>query len=170
MEIEKDILCKLSDKQREALELLILHKTSKEMSRILGISPNTVDQRLNSAKRTLGASSRGELALSYRRLVTICEKTTYDESRIAISAMPLDQGDRHGAENFLIQRGLEPDEKSKSGPTNRNDQILPELFEGRWGILARLGVIASIAFVLIASLLGGIVIIQVLSGLMTHPF
>lgn len=38
-----DLLDQLTAKQREVLDLLIEHKTSKEISRQLGISPHTVD-------------------------------------------------------------------------------------------------------------------------------
>lgn len=62
------IIKSLTDKQREVLELLIEHKTSKEISRELGISPHTVDQRLDTVRARLGAKNRSEIAQIYRRL------------------------------------------------------------------------------------------------------
>ncbi len=59
----------LTDKQRQVLDLLIQHKTSKEISRALGISPHTVDQRIMLSRAKLGVSSRSEVAQAYRRLI-----------------------------------------------------------------------------------------------------
>ena len=80
------MLAGLTAKQREVLDLLIEHKTSKEIARQLGISPHTVDQRIQFAKEKLGASSRSEVAQLYRRLIEICGQLTYQESRIAASS------------------------------------------------------------------------------------
>ncbi len=59
----------LTDKQRQVLDLLIQHKTSKEISRALGISPHTVDQRIMLSRAKLGVSTRSEVAQAYRRLI-----------------------------------------------------------------------------------------------------
>ena len=53
----------LSEGQRVCLRMVQLQMTSKEISRHLGISSHTVDQRIRFAMRTLGASSRAEAAL-----------------------------------------------------------------------------------------------------------
>src|SRR6185503_13939202 len=76
----------LTAKQREVLDLLIEHKTSKEIARLLGISPHTVDQRIFFAREKLGVTSRGEVAVAYRRLVGVSGRTTYQETRIAAPA------------------------------------------------------------------------------------
>lgn len=62
-------IAELTDKQRQVLDLLIQHKTSKEISRALGISPHTVDQRIMLSRTKLGVSSRSEVAQAYRRLI-----------------------------------------------------------------------------------------------------
>lgn len=164
-----DLSC-LSEKQREALDLLIKHMTSKQISRQLGISPHTVDQRIEAAKRKLGASSRSELALSYRELVSVCQQATYEESHIGKPAIELEVGDRSDPERLLIQS--EPLAGRQPAPewSNQRVQIVPKLFEGRWGILARIGAIAAIAFLIVASVLGGFAIYVVLSTLIAaHP-
>ncbi len=53
----------------------------------------------------------------------------------------------------------------------RNYTTLTDVtFEGRWGILARIGAIAAIAFLIVASVLGGFAIYVVLSTLIaSHP-
>jgi len=64
-----EVLPSLTDKQRAVLDLLIEHKTSKEISRELGISPHTVDQRIMLARAKLGVVTRIEVAQAYRRLL-----------------------------------------------------------------------------------------------------
>jgi DNA-binding CsgD family transcriptional regulator len=71
-------LASLTDKQRAVLDLLIQHKSSKEIARTLGISPYTVDQRVGAARQKLGASNRGEVARSYAALLPVCEETAYE--------------------------------------------------------------------------------------------
>lgn len=52
----------LSEGQKACLRLVDDHHTSKEIARILGISPFTVDQRLDAARRKLDAPSRKDAA------------------------------------------------------------------------------------------------------------
>ncbi|MEY4500125.1 MAG: hypothetical protein RIS52_15 [Pseudomonadota bacterium] len=52
----------LSSGQRACLHLVQQHRSSKEIARLLGISPHTVDQRLRVAVRILGVSTRFEAA------------------------------------------------------------------------------------------------------------
>lgn len=59
-------VARLSPGQRECLDLVDDHATSKEIARQLGISRHTVDARLRGAIQTLGVSSRREAAIIYR--------------------------------------------------------------------------------------------------------
>ena len=61
------ILTSLTDKQRAVLDLLIEHKTSKEISRIRGISHHTVDQPIMLARAKLGVAPPGPVAPGLRR-------------------------------------------------------------------------------------------------------
>lgn len=78
-----DRLSTLTAKQREVLDLLLRHKSSKEIARSLNISHYTVDQRITAARQKLGVSSRGELACAYSQLQGICEETAYEPSHVA---------------------------------------------------------------------------------------
>lgn len=55
-------VARLSDGQRDCLRRVLEHKKSKEIARELGISPFTVDKRIEAAMALLGASSRIEAA------------------------------------------------------------------------------------------------------------
>ena len=53
---------RLTEKQRECLRLVFMHRSSKEIARELGIGVDAVDQRIKTAMRTLDVESRTEAA------------------------------------------------------------------------------------------------------------
>jgi DNA-binding CsgD family transcriptional regulator len=55
-------IARLSLGQRQCLELVNQHLSSKEIALRLGISPHTVDQRVRQALQILGVDKRGEAA------------------------------------------------------------------------------------------------------------
>lgn len=55
-------LAQLTDGQRDCLRLVYQHMKSKDIARVLGVSPHTVDMRLRTAMRTLSVASRIEAA------------------------------------------------------------------------------------------------------------
>lgn len=56
--MDPDRLAKLTEQQRLCLRHVYAHMTSKEIARLLGIEPNSVDQHIKSAMRILGAPNR----------------------------------------------------------------------------------------------------------------
>lgn len=167
-------LAGLTGKQREVLDLLIEHKTSKEISRTLGISPYTVDQRINIARSKLGLGSRNQVAQEYRRLLQTYEQSVYQKSDIAAVAIPLDRDGRGKFEALLT---LPQAELAIPGRTTtlfkERDSVeefraCPELLDGQWGTLARLGVIASLALLMMFVVLGGLSMFSVASNLFVH--
>ncbi len=142
----ENALISITDKQRQVLDLLIEHKTSKEIARELGISPHTVDQRLQFAKEKLGARSRSELAQAYRRYLEIYGQVTYQPSGIADPPRKTDE--RRGAQGPLSQF-VKP-------AAEADFQVGPELFEGRYGTLARLGWMLGIAVLLVFVVIGSL--------------
>ena len=56
---------RLSDGQRDCLRLVAEHRSSKEIARLLSVSPHTVDQRLKRATSILAVGSRFEAARLY---------------------------------------------------------------------------------------------------------
>ncbi len=55
-------VAQLTDGQRDCLRLVFNHQTSKDIARILGVSPHTVDMRLRTSMKVLGVTSRIEAA------------------------------------------------------------------------------------------------------------
>ena len=159
-------LAGLTDKQRDVLDLLIEHKTSKEIARALGISPHTVDQRIFFAKEKLGAASRNEAAAAYRRLMAISGRTTYEESHIAESVGTAQAGFGRLVGQAHASKRASPLQQESSSPPELDFRVVPEWFDGRYGTLMRVGTIIAIAVCLVIVVLGGLSIFSTLSELM----
>lgn len=158
-------IASLTDKQREVLDLLLEHLTSKEIARRLQISPYTVDQRINFAKDKLGARTRGEVAVAYRRLVEICDPTAYGNSGIG-DLEPVAEEDG-GAQLPLPEPAPpEPFGNERVSEPEADFSVVPELFDGRYGTLVRLGAIFLIAVCMMLVILGGLAIYSQLSVLL----
>lgn len=159
------VIASLTAKQREVLDLLLEHMTSKEIARRLDISPYTVDQRINFAKEKLGVRTRGEVAVVYRRLVEVCEPFAYESSGIGESLGVPEEGG--GAQ--LPLPGSAPPEPVRNDrvPSPEADfRVVPELFDGRYGTSVRLGAIFLITVCMIIVVLGGLAIYSQLSILL----
>jgi len=102
--LESDRIEKLSEAQRVCLRMVLMHLSSKDIARELGISPHTVDQRLRLAIQILGVANRFEAA----RMLARCEapetyqatyqSAVYQTPHVAPRAHPATVGlsDMHG--------------------------------------------------------------------------
>jgi len=165
----KDGFRTLTAKQRAVLDLLIEHKTSKEIARILKISPYTVDQRISAARKKTGVTSRNELASLYRATVEMGDSIS---QRVAYRFPHVEFPNAAGHHNDGA--GAKPSEQTRSPiSTKRNwgDQpeeyfrVVPEIFEGRFGIWFRLMAICLIAMMLLLVVLSGLATFGQLSEL-----
>jgi len=82
---------RLNDGQRDCLRLVLVHLTSKEIARELGVSPHTVDQRLRTAMRVLDAQSRFEAA---RIFAALDGEPTYQP--LIYQALLVEPGEKNG--------------------------------------------------------------------------
>jgi DNA-binding CsgD family transcriptional regulator len=64
---ENELMAKLTNGQRDCLRLVSEHFSSKEIARVLDISPHTVDQRLKRATNLLDVPTRFEAARMFMR-------------------------------------------------------------------------------------------------------
>lgn len=164
---EENILAGLTQKQRQVLDLLIQHKTSKEIARRLDISPHTVDQRIKFAKEKLGAHTRSEVAVAYRRMLEIYGKMTYDDSGIAAD---LPEGDAATGTRGPQATPMPP-MRTQSRSTETGEVDYPvggDLLEGQNGTLIRLGAIVAIAVLVLLLVLGALATFSQLSELMEN--
>lgn len=175
------MLTALTDKQRAVLDLLIEHKTSKEISRILGISHHTVDQRIMLARAKLGVATRGEVAQAYRRLVaipssvsTVYERSVYDFPDVAPPLIALQEPIREDRTEWTQSPPSRRDAlrgaalTSDDGLAGPYHHVLPEMFDGPYGTYIRLGTIAAIAMFLILIVMGGLAMFAQLSQIIAH--
>jgi DNA-binding CsgD family transcriptional regulator len=156
----------LTSKQREVLELLIRHKTSKEIARSLGISPYTVDQRITAARKKFGVSSRNELAESYRQVSGVSEELVYQSSHVANPAWARDDIGGATADLLPSQNHLNLMKFGDGEEKVSVYRVVPEIFEGPYGVLARLVAIGTIAIMLLITVLGGLAAFGQLSDLL----
>jgi DNA-binding CsgD family transcriptional regulator len=147
----RDGLGRLSDKQREVLEHLILYKSDKEIARDLGISLKTVEQRMAAARSKLGTGDRNETARIYAALrATLPDDGGFPLYRAPPLAAPrpiADEAAGAAAASFTLHDaafGLVAPWEVGSSP-----RILPEVFHGRSATAARLGAIAACAIALL---------------------
>lgn len=143
----------LTQKQIDVLELVTKLSTSKEISRVLGISPHTVYQRIESAKRRLGVTTRRELIQAYLSHKRLCERLTYEEFHMAIPLTSMQQssgGDEDDPVMFVDLAGSESSYLIEDTPANR---IVPLQLEGTTGTLYRLSLIVAISALLILVIL-----------------
>jgi DNA-binding CsgD family transcriptional regulator len=69
---------RLTEKEREALDLVLERLSSKEIAlRLGGLSPKTIDQRLDGARTKLGAATRVDAARRYAELLGTPERIRY---------------------------------------------------------------------------------------------
>lgn len=155
-----DLLAELTAKQREVLDLLIQHKTSKEISRQLGISPHTVDQRIMLARAKFNVANRNEVAQLYRQLISVYEQPVYQSSDVAIGGFPGHTGVRDDAKG-----GVSTPESPAGEPYHH---VLPEMFDGPSGTLLRLGAMTAITVLMILVGLGGLSMFAQLSVMFDH--
>lgn len=160
-------LAPLTDKQIAALELLVKRKTSKEISRVLGISPHTVDQRIAFAKKRFGVTSRSELVQAYLAHKRLYEPLTYEESHIAgiVDLRHLSPPDPADADALKAaqQWGKPP----SLGSGEADHRVGSGLFDGRFGTLYRLLAIFGLAALVLITVLAMLAIYAELSKMTT---
>ncbi|MES2782497.1 MAG: helix-turn-helix transcriptional regulator [Pseudomonadota bacterium] len=83
----------LTEGQKACLRLVVQHHTSKEIARKLGISPFTVDQRLDAARRKLNAASRKDAAKMFAELEkrAISQPLVYETVPIELASFTASQ-------------------------------------------------------------------------------
>lgn len=156
---------RLTEKQRDCLDLLLERKTSKQIARQLGIAKPTVDQRITAARTILGAIDRDDTARRYARLKQIYDRIIYDPVHIppppALVPSDFPDGD--------------PSEPARTDVLSRaRDGFLGEglpfgkLGSHDHGSTTRLAIVAGMLATVIFALLGGLGIAQALTQLISN--
>lgn len=156
----------LTTKQREVLDLVLCHKSSKEIARILTISPYTVDQRITGARKKLGAGNRGEVARLYGRLKDVCGQSAYDFSQVEFGSLDVEGSDRVSEAGPVFTLSDAGSFKMPV-PWDLSPTTLwsLEALDHRFGILWRVFAIGGLAVIIAVMFLVVISIAQTLNGL-----
>lgn len=138
----------LTEAQCQVLDRVALHQTSKEIARDLGIAPNTVDQRLQSARRKLGTKDRASTARQYTLLKTICGQTICGSAAVDGSVFTFETESMDFSSDAAFR--IEDASSAKQFYWERRGSIL-EALDAKFGRVGRLGaiLICSLAIVVI---------------------
>jgi DNA-binding CsgD family transcriptional regulator len=169
-EIEQAKVARLTDKQRQCLDLVVLRKSSKEIARQLGISKPTVDQRIASARQILGARNRDEAAIMYAQAIKSYDRVIYDPAYVSLFELT-NQVSTSEAQHDIGMK-LEEAAIPFSGVLEHQAFVAPGF---RWSQpeeinrTKRLLIIVGITVGILSILLIGLSVAQSLSGLLTAP-
>lgn len=153
---QAELIEQLTDKQCEALEGVWQRLSSKEIARRLDISPRSVDQRLDAARRTLGVTDRNEAARLYAAAKQIPYALTSEQFTVSSEHQPAlseghTSGSEHVFEDVLTIRERAPWDKIeawgvpeiKAGNLNKRLRILLML-GGSLGLVFLVGAVAGL--------------------------
>ncbi|WP_115367566.1 helix-turn-helix domain-containing protein [Alteripontixanthobacter maritimus] len=160
---DKTEFSSITEKQREVMSLLVEFKTSKEIARLLSISPHTVDQRINFVRKKLNVSSRSEAASKYRRLSEVYDKPIYEDSDVPKPDILAKVNVQDEAEKLLIVKHPEPSGLDGVADQKQFNRIGPRVFVGKFGTLARIVAILLIGLTLMVIGVLGLAVFQQLS-------
>ena len=109
-----DRVARLTEKQRECLRLVNLHKSSKMIAPMLGITPEAVDQRIKTAVRVLDVPNRYEAALLLAQHEGAYQRTIYEPPDIVSPAVDWTFGSSTGGERTNGNASDEPMREDRS--------------------------------------------------------
>lgn len=134
-------LDRLSAKEREVLDQLLLHKPLKVIAHDLGITLSAVDQRLKSARVKLQAADRNEAARAYAALLATCRESTCGFEEVAGRFEPdlVRTPESPSAATFMLRDSgtiIVPPSRLEIWPAGAVSEVLDERFGRLWRILA----------------------------------
>jgi len=140
----------LTQKQCEVLDLVLLHKTNKEIARVLDVSPSAVEQRLAAAKGKLMAESRFDAARLYAELKNTCGESTGGFEQVGQVLSDRHFSDRE-ANDPVMEFGDAMPFDSGAWPETSSAFRFLEATKAPPGVWSRLGLIVIFALVIIAT-------------------
>lgn len=140
------ILRSLSDAQIDVMERVVMHLTSKEIARDLGIAPNTVDQRVKAVLPKLGAIDRADAARRFVELYDICGRTIYASSVIDhVATLPHSLGQELPQEAHFV---LKDSQAGFPAEFQYPGTALLEVIDLRFGKIGRVALIIGLSIAL----------------------
>lgn len=155
---------RLTEKQRECLDLLLERLTSKQIARHLGISKQAVDLRVTTARNILGASDRSEAAITYARLKRTYDRMPYDP--VILPRRP-EVVPSHFSNDGLSDAIALHDNASAVARPRVNSPPFGDLLRHDHGLARRMGIMAAMLVGLALLILVGLAIAQALTRLIS---
>ena len=160
-------VAKLTKKQRECLHLVVQRKSSKEIARILNISKPAVDQRLDSARRTLGVNSRNDAAVMFARVAGSYDRIIYDPTYVPMNgvsdALPAESEEN---DSFMLEEAASSYGYEQTSGSNLFSNALKEP-SGDIGTFQRIAWIVIMTIGILVIALVGLSVSQSLSDLLS---
>jgi len=162
------LLENLTSKQVEVLDLLLMHRTTKEIAREIGIAPNTVDQRINAVRDKWGTLNRKDTARLYGQLVELCGKSTYGFSRIDAGSGEGDESDQDlTADPVFVLSDARPMARHPDWFDARVAEPAGlEAFDARFGRAGRVGAVFLLALIMAVTIAATLAIAEALEKLL----
>jgi DNA-binding CsgD family transcriptional regulator len=158
-----DVLCDLTAKQAEVLDLLLQHKTTKQIARELGIAPNTVDARIAAVRDKWGTTDRKATARVYAHLLETCEKSPCGFSPLDRDLTP-DQGllrELPGSPLYTVADA----QSFEHWPVKWERPGILETLDARLGKIGRVIAVSCLALALAATVMLTLAIAEAMSKL-----
>ncbi len=169
-EDEESKVGRLTEKQRQCMELVVLRQSSKQIARQLGISKPTVDQRIANARNILGASSRDEAALMYARHAHIYDRVICDPVGVPKPEKNWELTDQGGLPDGMMM--LQEPAIPFSGVTEQSYVGRHPFLRGPsvdFNSAQRILIIVGLTVGILAIVLVGLAVAQSLSSIFTAP-
>jgi DNA-binding CsgD family transcriptional regulator len=134
-------LSRLSAKEREVLDQILLHKSLKVIAHDLGISLSAVDQRLKAARIKLGAVDRNTAAQTYTTLLATCRDSTcgFEDLGARLDGYVFQSPDPPSGAMFKLQDSatiVVPPPWFEQGHRGAVPEVLDEKFGRLWRVAA----------------------------------
>ena len=150
------------------MHLVVLRKSSREIALILEISKPAVEQRLMSARRVLGVSTRDEAALLYARISGNYDRILYDPVGASSDITDDSRNMREEHSNaYVLEKASLPDDVDIEHDLHSSPQILADK-KGNWGTAQRIAILVVLTIGILAIILIGLSVSQSLSKLLTN--
>ncbi len=158
-----EVLADLTPKQEEVLDLLLQHKTTKQIARELHIAPNTVDARIAAVREKWGTTDRKATARVYSHLLETCEKTPCGFSSLATDRLQNQElfRDLPGSPVFTVADA----QTFGHWPVHPESRTVLEALDSRFGKAGRVGAVLGLAMTLAITLVAMLAVAEVLGRL-----
>jgi DNA-binding CsgD family transcriptional regulator len=150
-------LGRLSAKEREVLDQILLHKSLKVIAHDLGISLSAVDQRLKAARIKLDSADRNAAAQTYSALMATCRDSTcgFEAIGTRLDAHVFQSPEPPSGSMFMLQDSatiVVPPPWSEQGRRGAVSEVLDEKFGRLWRVAA-IPVFATVMAILALALM-----------------